>query len=804
MSKQHFVFFLCGIVFMLIFCGFKHHHVYFYNRHIFFCLPVLAQANVEENNLVYINEQNFPDAVFRAWLTNVENIHGFGADGVFTQEELAQITSIQIPQNVNAMVTNLQGIACFFNLEKLIVPRHALTALDVTQNTKLTYVNCSYNRLSELHVENLPQLKTLFCEFNYLTELNLSGLTSLTVLYCRHNVLQALSFESATKLKFIETFDNMLTEIDVSMLADLEFLHIDHNRLTHLDMRYNAKLQGGGFVVRNNYIQELKLPNIPEFTVYYDDFAEQNPILGYERVAWYADALYTIPITTDVEALGQTLYVKRIPNDYTIQFSTTAGAGVPSNIFAQYNTEVQLPSQAPTRTGYVFRGWGDDPLQAQKVYQPGEVVQNLAGKIQGDSITLYALWQPITYTVVFDGNADDVVGNMPPIQVSYDSTYTLPNHAFTREKYDFIGWAYTSQGSVVFKENQAIYNLTSVAGKNITLYAVWELNAEETRKPYVAQLETAVSNYDKNMFVTEDWQTLQTYYQTAQEEIVLAQKNTASMKQIVKKAQLNMSLVFTKQDRVNEIINGWRADFAYALTCIHNPPLPQDVKKLQENIQQALQQASLQNLVIYSSLNNEQSKQDVVEYAYADIMLQCQAMQELLPVVDWVLEVEDICNLLLQNIFSTHADFLTKQCQFLQALPMEKQTYIPAQLKQALYVRQALAEQKHTAQQNLEVVMGKYKQDEYSVANWGKIQNMYVQAVQNIETVASQAEISHILAQAQQTIHSIPTLAQEAEAQALQRKQNIVKYVFIFGLMVTCLSLGVWVIVRKTKRKNIQ
>lgn len=238
------------------------------------------------------------------------------------------------------------------------MPNHEIVSLDLTNNANLTYINCSYNRLTLLKVYGLSKAETLFCEFNYLSELDLTGLTELTTLYSRHNVLKSLDLSTNKKLKFIETFDNLITDIDVTGLSDLEFLHIDHNKLTKLDMSKNLNLKGSGFVVRNNDVREIILPVIDGFTVYYDDFAEQNPIAGYENMEWYADELYTRPVTSDVTAQGQTLYGKRVPNKYTVNFDGNGGSGLPSLVVTYYDLETALPEDIPIKKGYTFIGWG--------------------------------------------------------------------------------------------------------------------------------------------------------------------------------------------------------------------------------------------------------------------------------------------------------------------------------------------------------------------------------------------------------------------------------------------------------------
>ncbi|WP_416327869.1 hypothetical protein, partial [[Eubacterium] hominis] len=59
---------------------------------------------------IEINEQNFPDEGFREWLKKQH----YGKDGVITQEEIANITSIDVTGEKT--ISNLTGIANFTKL----------------------------------------------------------------------------------------------------------------------------------------------------------------------------------------------------------------------------------------------------------------------------------------------------------------------------------------------------------------------------------------------------------------------------------------------------------------------------------------------------------------------------------------------------------------------------------------------------------------------------------------------------------------------------------------------------------------
>lgn len=245
----------------------------------------------------------FHDRNLQAWLLNSSNLGGAGADGVLTEEERLAVTQLDLS---GLGLTSLDGLGAFPNLQtlncannnltqldvsqnpalvRLSCGNNRLTALDVSHNLELRYLNCNFNRLSSLDLSGHSKLIALYCEMNYLQSLTLTGCTGLKVLYCRNNQLDELLLTDSTKLEFIETFDNRLTSIDVSMLPELTFLHIDHNRLTYLDMSHNTKLEGGGFVARNNFMEEIKLPVQPGLTVYLDDYEEQDPIEGYDRAA---------------------------------------------------------------------------------------------------------------------------------------------------------------------------------------------------------------------------------------------------------------------------------------------------------------------------------------------------------------------------------------------------------------------------------------------------------------------------------------------------------------------------------------
>lgn len=266
--------------------------------------------------------QAFSDAKLIAWLKDARNLNGAGADGVLTLAERQAVTSLDLS---GQGLTSLEGLEAFPNLETL---------------------NCSQNKLTELDLTQNPNLTRLYCTDNLLTELDLSGCTSLLSLYCRNNLLKTLDLTDNTALEFIETFANQLTSIDVTHLSELNFLHIDHNKLTTLDMSGNLKLEGGGFVARNNMVETIKLPNSPQLTVYLDDYEEQDPIEGHDRAEWFLDREYQTPAPKELKAEGQTLYSRRVPISIPFTFLPTAArCAIPTR--PRCSTSPTAPAPSP-------------------------------------------------------------------------------------------------------------------------------------------------------------------------------------------------------------------------------------------------------------------------------------------------------------------------------------------------------------------------------------------------------------------------------------------------------------------------
>ena len=161
---------------------------------------------------------------------------------------------------------------------------------------------------------------------------------------------------------------------------------------------------------------------------------------------------------------------------FTVSFDANGGnsTSVPGSITGKKEGErVVLPTQAPTRDGYTFKGWS---LKADGTIN--DVVTEVT--IGNSNLVLFAIWEENTYKVLFDANAggDTSVTGMPQELTGKKKGDKVDLSGIvspTRSGYEFKGWSTTADSSTVITE-------ITIAESDITVYAVWEQVVEATYK----------------------------------------------------------------------------------------------------------------------------------------------------------------------------------------------------------------------------------------------------------------------------------------------------------------------------------
>ena len=197
-------------------------------------LPSVPTAAAEEED-VAINETNFPDEIFRAYVSEFDN----DENGLLSAEEASWCREIYVE---NLGIGSLQGIEFFPDLTLLSCYNNQLTGLDVSQNKNLEYLYCWENQIRCLEFYENTALKELDCGSNQLWFLDVSKNTALEKLYCYDNQLKELDVSKNTALTQLLCLFNQLTELDVSQNTALTWLYCYNNQLTELDVSKNTSL----------------------------------------------------------------------------------------------------------------------------------------------------------------------------------------------------------------------------------------------------------------------------------------------------------------------------------------------------------------------------------------------------------------------------------------------------------------------------------------------------------------------------------------------------------------------------------
>ena len=739
------------------------------------CLPAGALAEgPSRSGSVAVDRAHFPDEAFRAWLLDSANLGGAGADGLLSEEELAAVTRMDLSRQG---IASLEGIGYFQALEvldcgtnqltqldlsansrlrELYCSNNLLTRLDLSGNPALEYLYCASNRIEALELRRCPALRDLNCEKNQLSGLDLSGNPALVQLYCRHNQLTQLDVSKNPELVFIETFDNQLTSFDPSPLKKLEFLHIDYNNLSFLDMSQNPALKGNGFVAANNQLDSLVLPDISGFSVEASVFYEQNPREGYDRVQWYWDEAHTRPIGEEevLEARGQKVYAKWIPNPYTVLYRPNGGQGEMEPQSVCYDQTFRLLPNGFARTGYTFTGWNNySSGVGGRAFAPEEQVQNLAGKNgSSDKITLYAQWQPVNYTLRYDPNGGEgAVGDTPAL---YDRAQTLAAGGFTRTDWVLAGWSLTGgeNNDRDFFPGQEVKNLAAEEGAVVTLYAVWVSN-QEIQQFYLDQLEELGSLYPAENYYPEDGQLREKAYEEARAAIEAAGADETAMSQALQGALGAIQQLPTREERAREVAEGWQVAHKEILDKL-GAVIPAEEQDSWKSGARAALGDSLQ-LNLFSGLAEEESQNQAAARARELLSEELGGLEAMEEALLWLESARDWQEKPLGQVSpEDEAQYAALEADH-QALSAQAQGYCDPLILGRITTRRLFAAEKGQALQGLEAAFAALNREDYTPENQAKLDRILEESRRQIREADKIGMADLLLAQARQRLEEV-------------------------------------------------
>lgn len=205
---------------------------------------------------IAINAENFPDEVFRNYVS--ENFDTDG-DGALSEEECGAVTEVDVSGILNESeakdggVMSLRGIEYFENLASLKCTfNYSLAELDVSNNAALTELRCSDTQIALLDVSNNAALKNLYCFNTKITSLDVSNNTALTLLYCGNTQISSLDASNNTALTSLDCSNTQITLLDISNNTALERLNCYNSQLAYVDTSNNPSISIFYFFARDN------------------------------------------------------------------------------------------------------------------------------------------------------------------------------------------------------------------------------------------------------------------------------------------------------------------------------------------------------------------------------------------------------------------------------------------------------------------------------------------------------------------------------------------------------------------------
>ena len=197
----------------------------------------------------------------------------------------------------------------------------------------------------------------------------------------------------------------------------------------------------------------------------------QDPVKkGYTFDGWYfptesqeEEYYFSVGVTSDI-----TLKAHWLVNSYKIVFDKNDAknnTGTMKELECEYDKEYNLTANTFTNTGYSFRGWTLDPASKKVDYQDGAAVKALSA-LDGDSITLYALWSENPYHIINYKNLPD--GRPPPKFKESNNVYLITPQ---KDGYVFEGWYDNDK----FDGEKISGWSAGTHIQDITLYAKWAL-----------------------------------------------------------------------------------------------------------------------------------------------------------------------------------------------------------------------------------------------------------------------------------------------------------------------------------------
>ena len=211
---------------------------------------------------------NIPDATFKDYfLKNAQWNINQDEEISFSEAENITFIDINIPTNSVNRITNVIGIESFINLTSIKMTFTNITSIDFSKNQKLSYIYLGSNKIEEIKITTLPELKEFHAQANSLKNLDLTGCKKLERIDVAGNNLSSLNVKGLTELERLWFYDNKITDIDLSTNSKIYNIFCYNNNLSTLNVSNMTKLEG---------LSCGQNPNLTTICVYDKAYAENS------------------------------------------------------------------------------------------------------------------------------------------------------------------------------------------------------------------------------------------------------------------------------------------------------------------------------------------------------------------------------------------------------------------------------------------------------------------------------------------------------------------------------------------------
>ncbi len=317
--------------------------------------------------------------------------------------------------------------------------------------------------------------------FNTIGESAFDGTTSIRELHIYSNVenMEQTVFSNWTEKQkvYIHNADANFTKgWHIDALSGLDSENVVYDT-TYYNIEFDAGIGAAETDVKevkaNEPVGELPVPEAP-----------YKVFIGW----YYGDTEYTAETVYNAES-DITLTAMWRNNMYSVEYNANRPneasrpvVGTMQKSSHEYGVSSALCENAFTIAGWHFVGWNTSSDGSGTSFANKAQITEL-NAIDGATTTLYAQWQPNTYSVVYEKNLPAAVtgnygveGTMEKTDHVYDVSSQLRANAYTLKGWEFMGWSATpGGGSGIMSDRQTVSDLYEYDGDCIALYAQWQL-----------------------------------------------------------------------------------------------------------------------------------------------------------------------------------------------------------------------------------------------------------------------------------------------------------------------------------------